>query len=250
MTVPQLAAKLGIPRQNVHNWIYRAGVPSFEIILGVLARLDIPLQTLYTAYARAGITVPRWDENSPPLAPLAEQPPINYGKHRPTTIPIEAITDDTEDTEDTDDTKGAGGNQPPKPSAQPTTQPPAQQASRIVAPKPLPYTPPSEPYDRESLMAADEKKLIAQTREALREVGASDELIAQAIAHIQAQRQQTPTSREQHILAEHSEPSTEPSAGSAGSASATSASESEIASTPDSSAQRTTQRPTQRSSRR
>jgi DNA-binding phage protein len=61
--VTQLADKLGMPRQNVNNWIYRGTVPTFEVVLAVLVRLDIPLRQLYDAYQRTGLPVPRWDED-------------------------------------------------------------------------------------------------------------------------------------------------------------------------------------------
>jgi transcriptional regulator with XRE-family HTH domain len=90
--VAQLAARLGVPRQNVNNWIARGTVPTFEVILAVLARLDIPLRTLYDAYQRAGLTVPRWDErdttaNAPASSEISEAPAISRSR-KPTAIPI------------------------------------------------------------------------------------------------------------------------------------------------------------------
>lgn len=193
LTTPQLAVRLGVPRQSVNNWIYKGNVPPIEAILAVLAQLDIPLRELYDAYKHAGLTVPRWDEAD------TEGPQIVSGKsvaertkkQTAIAIPTTATTQTTAPTTTTTTTT--------------TTTP--------TAPTPLPYTPPAEPYDRESLLAAEENRLIAQTRQALKESGASEELIAQAIAHIQAQRQQLITPREQQIIAEHTEP-TQP-AGSA-----------------------------------
>ena len=87
MAIPQLAAKLDMPHQNVRNWIYRSTVPTIEIILAVLARLDIPMRALYDAYAQAGLPVPRWDEhdtNRPHLA--ADNLPVIPRSRKHTTI--------------------------------------------------------------------------------------------------------------------------------------------------------------------
>lgn len=90
MNVPQLATKLGVPRQNVSNWIYRGTVPNFEVVLAVLARLNIPLRALYDAYQHAGLTVPRWDEHDTAStnAPAGSENPAIPRNRKPTAIPI------------------------------------------------------------------------------------------------------------------------------------------------------------------
>lgn len=88
MNTPQLAVRLGVPRQSVNNWIYKGNVPPLEAILAILAQLDIPLRALYDAYKDAGLRVPRWDEND------QEQPQTTTGKSvaertkKQTAIPI------------------------------------------------------------------------------------------------------------------------------------------------------------------
>lgn len=90
MAVPQLASKLGVPRQNVSNWIYRGTVPNFEVVLAVLAGLNIPLRALYDAYQRAGLTVPRWDEQDTAStnAPASSGNPAIPRNRKPTAVPI------------------------------------------------------------------------------------------------------------------------------------------------------------------
>lgn len=125
MNVPNLAAKLGVPRQNVSNWIYRGTVPTFEIILAVLARLNIPLRALYDAYQRAGVTVPRWDEHDTAStnAPANSGNPAIPRSRKPTAIPTISYDDD--------------GSYPfaidlPEPAPNPADEQPERQRERIA----------------------------------------------------------------------------------------------------------------------
>ncbi len=88
MTTHQLAIKLGVPKQSTSNWVVRNVLPPFETIMAILARLDIPLSTLYAAYKSAGILMPRWDEqdtDSP--ADRANLPPTPRTR-KATAVPI------------------------------------------------------------------------------------------------------------------------------------------------------------------
>lgn len=57
-TTGKVGQKLGIRRQTVANWIYHDITPPIEVMLEVLAKLNIPISRLIEAYARRGIPVP------------------------------------------------------------------------------------------------------------------------------------------------------------------------------------------------
>ena len=93
LTTSQLAARLGVPRQSVNNWVYKGNVPTIEAVLAILAQLDIPLRELYDAYRNAGIAVPRWDE-SDPNAPIIHGAHVVDRRGKQTTGPIPQDEDD------------------------------------------------------------------------------------------------------------------------------------------------------------
>jgi hypothetical protein len=171
LAAPQLAARLGMPRQNVYNWIYRGTVPTFEIILAVLARLDIPLRELYDAYQRAGLPVPRWDDSgaSANVPTTSENPPISRSR-RPTALPVEEIE---------------------------------RRRSVVIAPAPLPYTPPP-PLDPAQDAAEEWDTIIAQTARSLRQAGMPQRMVDGAVAALRA-RQHNEDPFQRHVIAEHSD---------------------------------------------
>jgi DNA-binding XRE family transcriptional regulator len=54
----RLGRKLGIRRQTVANWVYHDITPPIEVMLTVLAKLDIPISELVKAYQSRGVAVP------------------------------------------------------------------------------------------------------------------------------------------------------------------------------------------------
>ncbi len=174
--VAQLAARLSLPRQNVNNWIVRGTVPTFEVILEVLARLNIPLRELYDAYQRAGLTVPQWDKHDTAAhAPASSENAAISRSRKPTAIPISLEYDD---------------------------------GSYFTAPVPRPYIPPA-PINPAEAEAAEWQRFIDQTTAALREAGLPESEIEGVIAYMRA-RQHGTDPIQRHISAEHSEPA-EPS---------------------------------------
>ncbi len=57
-TTGKLGAKLGIRRQTVANWIYHDITPPIEVMLEVLAKLNIPISVMVEAYQRRGVPTP------------------------------------------------------------------------------------------------------------------------------------------------------------------------------------------------
>lgn len=177
LNVPQLAVRLGMPRQNVGAWIYRNVVPSFEIMMAVLARLNIPLRTLYDAYATAGLPMPAWDASAAATTPTPadeEELPEIPRRRSSTALPVEEI----------ERRESIQGN--------------------IRGPEPLPYTP-QPPRDLARELAEEWDTVIAQTAKSLRDAGMPQAMVDGAIAALRArQRGEDPFQR--HIDAEHSEP--------------------------------------------
>lgn len=89
MTTHQLAIKLGVPKQSTSNWVVRGVLPPFETIMAVLAKLDIPLSTLYSAYKEAGILMPRWDQQDTAELPSAKEMPPTPRTRKATVVPIQ-----------------------------------------------------------------------------------------------------------------------------------------------------------------
>lgn len=78
----RLGRKLGIRRQTVANWVYHDITPPIEVMLTVLAKLDIPISELVKAYQSRGVAVPT-------LAPPEELERLNAAQSttQPTTQP-------------------------------------------------------------------------------------------------------------------------------------------------------------------
>jgi CI repressor-like protein len=169
LTAPQLAVKIGVPKQSITNWILRGSVPPFETILIILAKLGISMRELYDAYAAAGLAVPAWDDAE--LARLAEA-----GAPAPTEVP---------DT--------------PR-RRKPTT------VTTSNAPAPRPYVTPA-PYDATAAQADEYQRIIAQTEATMRASGAPESLIADVIAHIRTSQNQPPNASpiHQHLIEEHTD---------------------------------------------
>ncbi len=69
-SAPKVAAVLGIQRGRVNNWLYHDIVPEINVILAVMAALEIPLSRLMDAYVAAGLpTPPLTEADVPPPAP-------------------------------------------------------------------------------------------------------------------------------------------------------------------------------------
>jgi hypothetical protein len=169
LSANQLAIRLGVPKQNTNNWIFRASLPPFETIMAVLAKLDIPLRDLYDAYKKAGILMPRWDEQDTDSPVTRDNLPPTPRTRKATAISTSIASNDSGDD----------------------------------APAPRPYTPPPayNPADEES---ANWQRLAEQTEAAMREEGAPQAMIDAVVAHIRA-RQTGPDPIQHNLIAEHDE---------------------------------------------
>ena len=170
----QLAIKLGVPKQNTNNWLFRASLPPFETIMATLAKLDIPLRDLYDAYKRAGILMPRWDEADTDAPPAeAVRQPI------PRTRKATAVHTGDEPTDD--------------------------------APAPRPYTP--QPRQSPEQAEADEwQRMAEQTAAALQAEGVHADTIAAVVSHLRAQQSLPPGEHplQRNLDAEHTEDKEQP----------------------------------------
>lgn len=187
MTTSILAAKLGINRTSVNTWIYRGAVPPIETILLVLAQLDIPLRTLYDAYSKAGLSVPRWDASDAeqPVIRRKETPQTSGGRRSrtQTRVPVPTNLGDFSASS----ASGASGA-----------------SDNSEAPEPLPYTPPP-PRDPAQENAEEWDRVIAQTSAALRAEGMPQATIEAVVASLRARQSGSTTTTQRHTRAEHSE---------------------------------------------
>lgn len=175
----QLAIKLGVPKQNTNNWLFRASLPPFETMMAVLAKLDIPLRDLYDAYKRAGILMPRWDEHDTalPAPSLADLPPTPRTR-KATAVPT-------------------GANIPEK-----ETEKDKAEAEAEATPAPRPSVPPQQTPSVPDEWAV----MIAQTEATMRAEGAPEAMIAAVVKQIRNRQSGAPNRIQQHVIAEHSEP--------------------------------------------
>lgn len=173
LTYAQLSVRLGVPKQSVSNWILRGSVPPLDTIMVILARLGIPLRDLYDAYLQAGLPTPAWDaSDASPIASGIEEP-VTPRSRKPTVAPLPAA--------------------------------PLSESNSDV-PQPKPYIPPAQPYNPEAAEAAEWDRMIAQAQAVMRAEGASDELVDAITTHLRSRQQPGPDPMQQHIIAEHSEP--------------------------------------------
>lgn len=188
----QLAVRLRIPKQSVTNWVMRGSSPSLETILYVLAKLDIPLRTLYDAYKSAGLSVPRFDDTS-------KEPPIvreerDTGQRKETRIPVAL---DTAEARAEDDNSAKGSDDDSNDASNDASD---DDGGDELSPRPY-VTPP--PLDPAAEHAREWDDIIAQTTDALRARHMPDESIQAVIASLR-DRQAGANPRERHSQAEHS----------------------------------------------
>ena len=90
MTYTQLAVRLGVPKQSISNWILRGSVPPLDTIFIIMAKLGIPLSTLYSAYVASNLTVPAWDAAALATAASADDTPDTPRNRKPAAVPLPA----------------------------------------------------------------------------------------------------------------------------------------------------------------
>ncbi len=101
LSVPELARRLDMSRQTLYNVLYKAVTPGFDRVLELLARLDIPLETLVDAYRTDGLDVPRLlrREDEPPVEPVPATPaPRRYQPPAAARDEWDALIDATTET--------------------------------------------------------------------------------------------------------------------------------------------------------
>lgn len=198
---PKVAAVLGVQRNRVNNWIHNNIVPELDTLFAVMARLDIPLSRLVTAYEEAGLPAPpltEADRVTPATGPTGFPGGFQRGYPPPTPAPaVERTTERTTEREIVipPARRGRGGG--------------INRNTGTLTPEGAPTTPAEQAAESAQPATAEEwDQMITQTRQAMSNIGMPRAAIDAILAELQQRRADQPTTLDRHIAAEHQEPQT------------------------------------------